>query len=596
MNSVQIGATRSLFSAVIIIAVAGLYALSRFNYLLFHGIAELFSVVIACTIFIFFWNTREYHDTDMLALLGIPYLFVSLIDMFHTLAYKGMGVFSINSANLATQLWISARYYEGAALLLLSLFYKRKVKTSVIMIIGVSVFILIVLTIFVWPVFPVCYIEGSGLTMFKKVSEYIITGLLSVALVLFFLAEKPRKSEFNSFIIISITLTMASEILFTFYVSVYGISNFIGHILKIISFYFIYKAVISSGLKNPVNMLFANLKTSERRFKDIFDSAPLGYQTIDQAGNILHINEAWSTLTGFGGTDAIHKPFKSFMTGESALRFDSVLETAETTGVSTGAELTLRTKESREVHITADIRKSGYSATASPEYLCILKDITDKKKYEDRINLSLKEKDILIREVHHRVKNNLSLINAMLGMKSRDTELPAVQQVFLDCQGRIQSIALVHEQMYSTNNVAELPFANYISDLVRGISTMHYSTDRSIDISISIEPVTLDLNRAIPLGLIITELITNAYKYAFPHRENGRIEIRMYQKLGDYFLQIQDNGAGLPESINIHNPQSFGLTMVKLLAEQIGGNLALTRNNETLYTLTFPVKNDEQYK
>jgi signal transduction histidine kinase len=249
------------------IVLFGLYLSSLYNYLLYHCLAELFSVVIAVGVFAIAWNSRRFLENNYLLYLGIAYLFVGTIDLAHTLSYKGMMIFPGFGANLPTQLWIAARYLEAVSLLLAPWFLRRRLNPVALFAGYFLIFTLLCLSIFYWKVFPVCFVEGVGLTPFKKISEYIICGILAGALAFLW----RQRAEFDRIvlrlIVWSIILTMASELAFTFYVGVYDLSNFIGHFLKILSFYLIYKAIIETGLVKPYNLLFRNLNLSEEALR-----------------------------------------------------------------------------------------------------------------------------------------------------------------------------------------------------------------------------------------------------------------------------------------------------------------------------------------
>jgi len=170
----------------------GLYLTSLYNYLLFHSLAEVFSIVIAFSIFILAWNCRKIIDNNYLLFLGIAYLFIGFIDIIHTLAYAGMGVIIGYGTNLPTQLWISARFLESISLLIAySLLNYKKLKVNLILLGYIVTVSLLFLSIFYWKIFPSCFIEGSGLTPFKKISEYIIS--LILAAFLFFLFKSKEK-------------------------------------------------------------------------------------------------------------------------------------------------------------------------------------------------------------------------------------------------------------------------------------------------------------------------------------------------------------------------------------------------------------------
>lgn len=244
-------------------AAAALYLTTFYNYLLFHSIAEIFSITVAWMIFSFAWNARQTIANNYLLFLGIAYLFVGFIDLIHTLAFKGMGVFRGFDANLPTQLWIAARYLEGISLVLAPLFLTRGLNIIKTIIAYVVVVVLLFLSIFYWQVFPDCFLAETGLTAFKIISEYIICLILTGAL----LALLRNKDHFDSHTLRllagAIITTIIAELAFTYYIGVYDISNMIGHYFKIISFYLVYRAIIAKGIREPYSLIFRRLKEKE---------------------------------------------------------------------------------------------------------------------------------------------------------------------------------------------------------------------------------------------------------------------------------------------------------------------------------------------
>jgi hypothetical protein len=247
-----------------IIVLTSIGACSFVNFLLFHTIAEIFSVIIACSIFVVAWNTRQISSNNYLLFLGIAYLFVGFIDLTHTLAYKGMNIFVGYDANLPTQLWIGNRYLESISLIIAPIFFTRRLNVGFTFLAFLSICTLFLASVFAGPVFPDCFVEGSGLTTFKIISEYIISLILVGAIVV--LSQRRHYLEKSVFYLITASLlaTIISELAFTFYISVYGISNLVGHIFKIISFFLVYDAVIVVTLKSPYNSLFLKIVESEK--------------------------------------------------------------------------------------------------------------------------------------------------------------------------------------------------------------------------------------------------------------------------------------------------------------------------------------------
>ena len=276
--------SRRIFSASIWLSLfGGLFLASRYSYLLFHSLAEIFSVIVAVGIFAFSWNARRFGDSSYFVFLGTAYLQVGFLDLLHTLAYKGMGVFPGYGANLPTQLWIAARYLESLSLLSATVLVARPANNYRILFGYLAVTTLLLLSIFYWDLFPDCYVEPSGLTSFKIVSEYAIALILIIAIGWLFTRRSNLSERLFRLVVASILATIAAELLFTFYISVYGLSNFIGHLLKIVSFYLIYRAIIEIGMREPYLVMFRNLKRSEtdlRREKRKLEAALAQIKTL----------------------------------------------------------------------------------------------------------------------------------------------------------------------------------------------------------------------------------------------------------------------------------------------------------------------------
>lgn len=296
-----------IFIGAILLVVLALFA--RFNFLMFHSLTELFSIVIAWGTFIFIWNARKFQMNNFFVAISIAYIFIGGIDLLHTLAYKGMQILPGNNANIPTQLWIAARYMQSIAFIVALLSIDRMVRSRYL-IAGYAVITGILLgTIFYWRIFPDCYINGIGLTPFKIYSEYLISGIYLAGI--YPLCKRRATFSPNVFRLLvgSIVTAILSELAFTFYVGVQDLANILGHYLKIISTYLIYKAVIEIGFRQPFSLLFHDLKTNQEalsasqvRFRTVADFTTNWEYWRAPSGNFIYVSPSCERITGYSTT------------------------------------------------------------------------------------------------------------------------------------------------------------------------------------------------------------------------------------------------------------------------------------------------------
>jgi two-component system cell cycle response regulator len=218
-------------------------------------------------------------------------------------------------------------------------------------------------------------------------------------------------------------------------------------------------------------------------------------------------------------------------------------------------------------------------------------DITEKKQAENELKDSLREKELLLKEVHHRVKNNMAVISSLLNLQAEKFANPSVLNAFRDSRHRIRSMALVHEKLYQAKDLSKIEFSQYIKELSQQVSRSNEFQGVRISVKVKANNIKLGIDTAIPCGLIINELLTNAFKYAFPTDRTGKIHIQM--KLVEnkfYKLIVSDNGVGLPGQIDVQNPSTFGLNLVYLLTQQLEGRVEAQREKGSRFIITFPIK------
>jgi len=215
-------------------------------------------------------------------------------------------------------------------------------------------------------------------------------------------------------------------------------------------------------------------------------------------------------------------------------------------------------------------------------------DVTEKKFVEEKIRQSLKEKEVLLKEVHHRVKNNLQVISSILNLQSSYVKDPGTLNILKESQNRIKSMAFIHESLYQTKDFSSINFSEYVINLSQNLIQSYANFENEIKLNLDIQNVFLNLDLAIPCGLIINEIISNALKYAFVDKKDDcEITIRMVLDNESLVLFIADNGIGLPKEIDYRNTQSLGLQLVVTLTDQLNGSIEMNSDNGTQYTIIF---------
>ncbi|NLD44656.1 MAG: PAS domain-containing protein [Chloroflexi bacterium] len=244
------------------VALGLLYALSLVSYLTFHAVVELSSIGVAVALLLISWPAQRYRGEPYILFLASGYLAAAALDLLHTLAYKGMGVFPDYDANLPTQLWVAARYLQALTMLAVPFLLKRRLPGPAV-VGGFGVVVAALLAAIFGRAFPAAWVEGQGLTPFKIGSEYVISAILLAAMVLLYTRRALFEPTMLFLLMGSLCCAVAGELFFTLYVDVYGLPNFLGHVCKVASFYMIYRAVVVTGLERPYDVVFRTLRDSQ---------------------------------------------------------------------------------------------------------------------------------------------------------------------------------------------------------------------------------------------------------------------------------------------------------------------------------------------
>jgi two-component sensor histidine kinase len=220
----------------------------------------------------------------------------------------------------------------------------------------------------------------------------------------------------------------------------------------------------------------------------------------------------------------------------------------------------------------------------------IFTDITERKQAEEALKASLHEKEVLLKEIHHRVKNNMQVISSLVSLQAEQLRDSALRDVFQEVSDRVRSMALVHEKLYQSADLARVEFAEYAQSLLNYLWRAHGTAACGIRLAVDLEPVPLSVNVAVPCGLILNELATNALKHAFRGRDGGTVKVSLRGSPdGRVCLRVGDNGTGLPPGLDWRQADSLGLRLVQILAKQLDATVEVARVEGTEFAVTFPM-------
>ncbi|UCF31082.1 MAG: PAS domain S-box protein [bacterium] len=328
------------------------------------------------------------------------------------------------------------------------------------------------------------------------------------------------------------------------------------------------------------------LRESEERYRRLFENNPLPMIIFDpESLEILAVNEAAERQYGWSCEEFLKMTVLDIRPEEdadaAAKRIEDVPEGLDRVGVWRHTR-----KDGTVIYVDITSHSLDYQGKKARMALC--HDVTEKIRSERRIKASLEEKEILLKEIHHRVKNNLQVISGLLHLQSHYISDESVKGIYRDSQNRVISMALIHESLYQKEDLARVDFADYIRSLVGNLSATYGVEGNRIATRMDVEDVQLVVDTAIPCGLIINELVTNALKHAFPDGSKGVVSIEFHQVDRQcYHLVISDNGSGFPEDVDFRNTNTLGLQLVTILVDQLGGTIDLDRDGGTTFRISF---------
>jgi len=641
--------------------------ISLSNYLLFRTLVELFSVYVAYVIFLIVWKSRNHLENQYLMFIGIAYFFIGSLDLLYTLSYEGMGVFPEFDSNIHAQFWIAARYMESISFLLAPLLltgygmgHLRKSDRYIgrarfaweVFLAYAGITVVCLLSILVSRNFPAAYTEGSGFTFFKIASESVISFILFCSLMALYVKRDRFENHVFRLLAAAIILTVLGELSLWVYADAGGFFNLMGHFFKILSFYLIYKAIVETGFEDPFSLLFRELKHREEalRQETIFLKDDQGYLykllglkenpfegeacvekvpidekdyhsfvqniegllgfRLDENLEPVLMDGAVEEITGYSKEEFLSHRVKwveLVLPEYLPLFFDNMNKAVSNPDLSREFEYKIRRKDGETKWVREILQKLPERSRSQGRIQGLVRDITRRKTAEETLT---KIQEARIKEIHHRIKNNLQVISSLLSLEAEKFSDERTLEAFRESQNRVISMALIHEELYEGKGTDTIDFAVYLRKLTLDLFNSYTVETRKVSLNLDLEQVYLGMDTAIPLGIIVNELVSNSLKHAFPSggEDEIRIDLRRMEdstlkpgkgpgcqngKVFHYMLTVTDNGRGFPEEINSQNSESLGLQLVNILIEQIDGCIELKRDKGSEFTIWFDNSEDE---
>lgn len=328
------------------------------------------------------------------------------------------------------------------------------------------------------------------------------------------------------------------------------------------------------------------LRQNEQRLRAFFDATFEGIVVSDQ-GIVLDVNQSCLTMFGLENVSEVK--------GRSVIEFVKPEEQEKIMKlIKSGSDVHYESigKRKNGTFFPIEVRGKLIIYQGKTVRISALHDVSPYKNAEEQIMKSLKEKEVLLKEIHHRVKNNLQIISSLLFLQTKNIKDKNILDIFKDSQNRIKSMSYIHERLYQSKDFDKIDFPMYVRNLTSNLMSSYNVDLSNMNVTTEVENVLLDINTAIPCGLIINELVSNSIKYAFQENsEHNQIFIKLQAIDGKMILEVGDNGGGIPKEVNFGETESLGLQLVNILIQQIGGSVELDRTSGTKFTIIFDIEN-----
>ncbi|MBN2103601.1 DUF1638 domain-containing protein [bacterium] len=350
-------------------------------------------------------------------------------------------------------------------------------------------------------------------------------------------------------------------------------------------------ALLLSHQENIIEKQTRKLRESESKYRLLFNVAGDSIVIHSLHGNFIEVNDIACEALGYSHDELLRLHLKDIDASPSDYAMNLHLKTIQKKGALV-FESELRTKEGQLLPVEINSRLIDYEGGSA--ILSVVRDISERKQQDKKLESLLKEKEVLLKEVYHRVKNNFMIISSLLHLQSSKIKNQKALSLFQESRDRVQTMALIHQQLYRSADLASINFKSFIEQLTGNLYRSYVSNPSKIKLLQHVDDVSISVNKAIPCGLILNELITNALKYAFPGNREGLLKVELLSPDENQIkLHVCDNGVGLPKEIDVAKSESLGLRMVSMLSQQIRGKLRVKSSKGLCVTITFP-RGEEQ--
>ncbi len=331
--------------------------------------------------------------------------------------------------------------------------------------------------------------------------------------------------------------------------------------------------------------LIARLSRSEEKFRTLFDSATDALVVQDRDGKLIDVNSTAHEGLGYTRQEMLEMDISALYPPQSAAQVLQMLERVRKGSPMVFESVHLR-KDGTQMPVEVHSRLLDYDG--KKVYFSVVRDITERKKAEHMLEAAFHEKEILLREIHHRVKNNMAVIASFLNLQAHNSDSDEVKKILSESRNRIRSMALVHEKLYLTGNLANIDLRHYLESLLRELFSSYHMRVMDISYSLDVDDIEFDIRNTLTCGLIINELVSNAMKHAFEGVENPAVRISLKAEGAAVVLTVSDNGRGISNDVNLNGEKTLGLQIVDSLVGQLGGSLGVHRAEGTSFAVRFP--------